>query len=748
MFCQLIERLRGRSQLGLPPLPGERQSGRSYSSLSYVFSAALGMWITMLFLRPTSTMEPSLGRRRHVEKVHDYRRHSGAGAHHDFSLSEDADAEADALHEEKTHRERIEPLNLAQDVFHDPKAVHLNPFHPKYKDYLTQAQAVKGDSATLVGGREVSETSQGGQEAPGNFSVLQSGGSAHSDVADPDHLSFKERAAVIRQRVQHQSHFENTHRAIPADVAAPVRASKDLSMDSRSSHCDEHFGDAYVSLWDGLRKEICSPLFGSTDGGINQAHEVSGHLRCRVARDAHLPAPTAPHTLCDVRGLRVDPMKAHHERCPKHRPGYMCDGQKTHHRYSVGAFGACCQMQGRAQLDLEQFPRDHLRDIFESFDASCVEADIEEMPVLLVTRERDEYSNVFHVLTDVFNSFIALRMFNLVDEPRRIVILDDHQPGGLDGLWAAVVAGAEAGARAAGNPWGAVDASGTPLLRRLHDITTPTIFRHAIFVPPGYSSIMFAHIDQPNSCPQQFGLWRDFRRFLLQPFGLAHAADLEEGQRSTMPANSTSRDTLPHRNLPSAVAREPRQVDPGRRSLFDGLAEMSGAGQEGAVGAVDSDAEPLRVTYISRRPYVGADGHQKSTARRIGNEAELITMLKTMPGAVIELVDLATMRLPEQLEVLANTDILLGMHGAGLAWVVALAPHAALLEIWPQASGMWRCYEHMATWSGVLYRRVTHPRQALGSVTMVDVPSVAKAIKEVIVEVFRRRDGSSHTLTL
>lgn len=44
------------------------------------------------------------------------------------------------------------------------------------------------------------------------------------------------------------------------------------------------------------------------------------------------------------------------------------------------------------------------------------------------------------------------------------------------------------------------------------------------------------------------------------------------------------------------------------------------------------------------------------------------------------------------------------MHGAAMAWVVLMPPHAAAVELWPQSSGIWRCYEHLSHWAGLLYR--------------------------------------------
>ena len=53
-------------------------------------------------------------------------------------------------------------------------------------------------------------------------------------------------------------------------------------------------------------------------------------------------------------------------------------------------------------------------------------------------------------------------------------------------------------------------------------------------------------------------------------------------------------------------------------------------------------------------------------------------------------LDLSELKLPEQLAVIAGTDVLVAMHGAALAYALLMRPHAAVVELWPQADGIWR----------------------------------------------------------
>ena len=69
-----------------------------------------------------------------------------------------------------------------------------------------------------------------------------------------------------------------------------------------------------------------------------------------------------PHVICNADNLLVDTAKMIRASCPKHRPGYLCRS-KTYHHFQKGAYSLNCAMP---TLSLEDFPKDHLRDIMDS----------------------------------------------------------------------------------------------------------------------------------------------------------------------------------------------------------------------------------------------------------------------------------------------------------------------------------------------------------------------------------------------
>ena len=71
---------------------------------------------------------------------------------------------------------------------------------------------------------------------------------------------------------------------------------------------------------------------------------------------------------------------------------------------------------------------------------------------------------------------------------------------------------------------------------RLGNLNTPTIFRHAVFVAPGYSSLLFAHLYEANSCPQPTSLFRGFRRWMYRYCGLQlpQESSIEQAKQVTV----------------------------------------------------------------------------------------------------------------------------------------------------------------------------------------------------------------------
>jgi hypothetical protein len=173
-----------------------------------------------------------------------------------------------------------------------------------------------------------------------------------------------------------------------------------------------------LEAWNRTAATFCAPVPGS------HGTEGEGWLRCRVQVDDHLPPATAPHTMCDGANIVLDLERMAPSNCLPSRPGYMCDEPKIWHSYPPGALSANCTRTERFAPD--QFPNDHLKDMFAGFQGLAEGAPGAAPPAaaafgaaagdvtgaaaftLLVARERGEHANLFHASTDFLNIFLTL----------------------------------------------------------------------------------------------------------------------------------------------------------------------------------------------------------------------------------------------------------------------------------------------------------------------------------------------------
>ena len=110
----------------------------------------------------------------------------------------------------------------------------------------------------------------------------------------------------------------------------------------------------------------------------------------------------------------------------------------------------------------QSFAPSHERESSAYHMPACQADMVEEGNTLLITRESQEYGNVFHMLTDLFNAYLAMRMlgWDSADSSRspRVVLLDNHPAGHLDGMWAGVVA--RGGSPGLQHPWNSSNTAG------------------------------------------------------------------------------------------------------------------------------------------------------------------------------------------------------------------------------------------------------------------------------------------------
>ena len=119
----------------------------------------------------------------------------------------------------------------------------------------------------------------------------------------------------------------------------------------------------------------------------------------------------------------------------------------------------------------------------------------------------------------------------------------------------------------------------------------------------------------------------------------------------------------------------------------------------------------LSVLFLWRRDYVAHPRNPSGfVQRKIRNEAKLINYVRQkMPEVDVRGVQIDALAMRDQLELIVSTDILVGVHGAGLTHAIFLPRGAGLLELLPNA--MWETSEHfeaIASWRRLVYLRWTN----------------------------------------
>jgi len=90
-----------------------------------------------------------------------------------------------------------------------------------------------------------------------------------------------------------------------------------------------------------------------------------------------------------------------------------------------------------------------------------------------------------------------------------------------------------------------------------------------------------------------------------------------------------------------------------------------------------------RLTLIRRAP---TPGRYRAVGRMLLNEAQVLQMLRRRLSPLdweVGMVDLAELEAAEQILRLECTDLLVGMHGAGLVNLIWMRPNAAVLVLFP-----------------------------------------------------------------
>ena len=290
--------------------------------------------------------------------------------------------------------------------------------------------------------------------------------------------------------------------------------------------------------------------------------------------------------------------------------------------YITFSYG-CLQLKCGENVDYIFNGANHLNDWLTNTQFNNVKEnkakDVREEFTIAVTRY--EYVNMYHTMTDWYNSFLMMNFFNKTQEETNILIVDAHPQGALDPVWMALFNSTT----------------------RLSALGSKTRFTDMVWSIIGYDSPLADHLQM--SIP----LVEEFREFFLSSYKIDDTRTL--------------------------------------------------------------NCDRLSILFLWRHDYVAHPRNPTGAiSRKIKNEKALLQAAKSVyPQHDIHGLQLDLFDMRKQLQLIAQTDILIGMHGAGLTHALFLPKHSGVIEFIPE---YWSAAnEHflaIADWRKLVYQRWTN----------------------------------------
>jgi len=273
-----------------------------------------------------------------------------------------------------------------------------------------------------------------------------------------------------------------------------ISGDKEIDINKISEKRDSVNHDLRGKLWTQHQTEDCGALFGngysSQEEYCKKTEADGGDIVCWWNKKTEA-------SVCKATNLQIDVTKI-----------FVSNGGEQIHsvqgreevvefpRYEVGAFTASCQRTSNAFYEAK-IPY-YMNKVFAAFDTkpqlNC-QAWVEK-PALFITRY--EYANLYHTMTDWYNTFQTQQIFSLKDV--MVVFLDGHSQSAMDDGWKTLFGDIK-------------------YVKQF--LNGPTCFRQAYFVPAGYASALSVKFMDSNTRQCRKTKWlMDFVQTFLNNLGL------------------------------------------------------------------------------------------------------------------------------------------------------------------------------------------------------------------------------------
>ncbi|GBG76273.1 hypothetical protein CBR_g22021 [Chara braunii] len=142
----------------------------------------------------------------------------------------------------------------------------------------------------------------------------------------------------------------------------------------------------------------------------------------------------------------------------------------------------------------------------------------------------------------------------------------------------------------------------------------------------------------------------------------------------------------------------------------------------------------VRILLIFRKNYVAHPRvGKKGVSRRIANEKGLLAILqRSFPDTQIRAVAMEELSFREQIRVIRDASIVIGVHGASLSYTLLMDPRSTLIELMPPEYRGRTHFAMFARYAGVRYVRVPVRRENKKGTHFVPPKVVVRAVRNVL----------------
>ena len=423
-----------------------------------------------------------------------------------------------------------------------------------------------------------------------------------------------------------------------------------------SSYCDRQFGNGFTET-----AQLC----------ITNSAASTSSLTCHYN-------PLTVSTICDGKNIRIHNARIEVSRGDEEISSVRHRKEEAEFpSYSSGAFALdCLQPQPPPDLSHTMY-RDHLAGMFKSIEygpggggGGGGKCDEEVGEAVVITRY--EYANLYHTMTDVYNTYQALQMYGQSSTHPLVLFMDGHSKGAMDSLWPTLF---------------------SSNVRYIKHMPATLCIRHAIFVSPGYGSALTpAMFTAQSAACTHHPLVMDFAAFVQRKYRLGQ----EDSNEKVVVKDITG----------TAV-------------------ELAGS----------DDAHPL-VSFIVRRSYLSHPRVRlDATERTMRDELPTLKAVQDALAAYavrFHAFDFTQLPLHTQLNVLYHSSLLTGLHGAALSYILVLPQRVSLVELLPTDYAVRQHFRFFATWSSHAYKALPVSGAGGGDGYEVNKDALVSAVVELV----------------